>query len=117
MTAWWPSIVGVQPASGPSFPSQASVSPPSVAEMSRPRAVVDLAQGGEHLGALLAVHAEDGAEILQGENPKATDHAQEPVRVLRVQRLAVWVLARLLGVRGDCGVESRESARHGEGEQ
>jgi hypothetical protein len=57
------------------------------AEMSRPRAVVGLAQGGEHLGALLAVHAEDGAEIVQGENPKATDRAQEPVRVVRVQRL------------------------------
>jgi hypothetical protein len=30
MTAWWRSIVGVQPASSPTLPAQCNVLPPSV---------------------------------------------------------------------------------------
>ena len=43
-----------------------------------PAAVVDLAERREHVRSLLSVHGEDGAEVLQDEDPARADLAEEP---------------------------------------
>ena len=77
----------VAPASRPTRPSQCSRRPPST-PTSRPAAVVDLAQRGEHGGAGVTVHREDRAEVLEDDDPAARRSRAAGRRSRRPRRLS-----------------------------
>jgi hypothetical protein len=77
MTAWWRSIVGVQPAISPTLPCQWSVLPPPVPTCRVQLPSCDLAERRERGGSRVAVHRQHRTEVLADDDAEVADRAEQ----------------------------------------